>query len=207
MSKKAAIYLRVSTSDQSVESQRGECLRAAGQRGLEPVFFEDVASGAKFSRKSLDEMMSRVRRREFEAVICYKLDRLGRSLPHLAQLVMELDSNKVGLVACSQGIDTTSSNPVARMQMHVLMAVAEFERDMIRERTNAGLAVARSKGVRLGRPKGPASSRKFNQMIACFESDPNRSASSVSRELGVSLTTVCRWKRKWELSNKVYPPA
>jgi DNA invertase Pin-like site-specific DNA recombinase len=133
--KKAAVYLRVSTDEQSVDSQRADCLKAAESRGFEPVIFEDKASGSSFSRKSLDAMMERVRKREFSAVICYKLDRLGRSLPHLAQLVMELDSHDVGLVAASQGIDTSDSNPVARMQLHVLMAVAEFERSMIRERT------------------------------------------------------------------------
>lgn len=184
-----------------MDSQRAECMRAAESRGFDPVVFEDVASGARFSRKALDDMLARMRRREFAAVICYKLDRLGRSLPHLAQLVMELESNGVGLIAASQGIDTTDSNPVARMQMHVLMAVAEFERDMIRERTKAGLAVARSRGVMLGRPKGPSAraQRKQAQLKAILEEDPNTPLSRLAELTGSSVSTVHRWKKEFNL--------
>jgi len=92
-----------------------------------------------------------VRKHHFDAVLVAKLDRLGRSLPHLAQIVAELDANGVALVATSQGIDTTHQNPAGRLQMHVLMAVAEFEREIIRERTKAGLVAAIARGKKLGR--------------------------------------------------------
>src|SRR5262249_35052722 len=86
-------------------------------------------------------------------VAVYKLDRLGRSLQHLTQLIGELETHGTALVACSQGIDTSDSNPAGRLQMHVLAAVAEFERSVIVERINAGLAAARDRGAKLGRPR------------------------------------------------------
>jgi DNA invertase Pin-like site-specific DNA recombinase len=97
-------------------------------------------------------MMTRIRKGGIHAVLVAKLDRLGRSLPHLIQIVAELDSLGVGLIVPSQGIDTSTNNPAGRLQLNVLAAVAEFEREIIRDRTRAGLAVARAKGKRLGRP-------------------------------------------------------
>jgi len=108
-------------------------------------------SGAKFIRPGLDALMAAVRAGKVERVIVFKLDRLGRSLPHLALILDELQRHGVALIATSQGIDTSNSNPVGRLQMNVLMAVAEFEREIIRERVNAGLAAARARGVKLGR--------------------------------------------------------
>ena len=96
--------------------------------------------------------MAAVRLGKVERVIIFKLDRLGRSLPHLALILEELQRYAVALIVASQGIDTSNSNPVGRLQLNVLMAVAEFEREIIRERVNAGLAAAKARGVRLGRP-------------------------------------------------------
>ena len=95
--------------------------------------------------------MLAIRRGKVDVVMCFKLDRLGRSLAHLAQIIGEFAAH-VALVVPSQGVDTSASNPAARLQLNVLCAVAEFEREVIRERVNAGLAVAKAKGVRLGRP-------------------------------------------------------
>src|SRR4026208_2572886 len=97
--------------------------------------------------------MAKVRKDRVDVVGVYKLDRLGRSLQHLAQLISEFERHGTALVATSQGIDTSSSNPAGRLQMHVLAAVAEFERSVIVERINAGLAAARERGVKLGRPR------------------------------------------------------
>ena len=96
--------------------------------------------------------MKLVRRGRVDVIVCYKLDRLGRSLPHLAQIISELDQHNVSIVATSQGIDTNQDSPAGRLQMHVLMAVAEFERSLIVERVRAGQAAARVKGVKFGRP-------------------------------------------------------
>jgi DNA invertase Pin-like site-specific DNA recombinase len=113
----------------------------------------DKASGARFSREGLDALMTDVRQGRVDVLAVYKLDRLGRSLQHLAQLVGEFEAHGTALVATSQGIDTSESNPAGRLQMHVLAAVAEFERSVIRERINAGLAAARERGTTLGRPR------------------------------------------------------
>ena len=85
-------------------------------------------------------------------IVCFKLDRLGRSLPHLAQIVGELTSHRVALVCPSQGIDTSGLNPASQLQLNILMAIAEFERSIIQERVTSGLRAAKAKGVRLGRP-------------------------------------------------------
>ena len=85
-------------------------------------------------------------------MVCYKLDRLGRSLTHLALILDEMTRLGVPLICTSQGIDTSGDNPAGRLQLGVLMAVAEFERDLIKERVNAGLRAAKIRGVKLGRP-------------------------------------------------------
>jgi putative DNA-invertase from lambdoid prophage Rac len=153
MSKRIALYYRVSTDDQTVEPQRLELHDYCNRRGW-PIAAEysDTASGAKFTQSGLDGLMKAVRKRRIDVILCVKLDRLGRSLPHLAQIISELDGNGVALVCSSQSIDTSDENPAGRLIMHVLMAVAQFERSLIQERTRAGLKVARAKGVRLGRP-------------------------------------------------------
>jgi putative DNA-invertase from lambdoid prophage Rac len=150
---KTALYYRVSTGDQTVEPQQQELRNYALSRGWEVTAeFTDVVSGSKSSRVSLDLMMARVRQRHFDAVLVVKMDRLARSLAHFARLVAEFDKYNVALVCPGQGIDTSKSNPAGRLQMHVLAAVAEFERSLIIERTKAGLAAAKSRGMKLGRP-------------------------------------------------------
>jgi DNA invertase Pin-like site-specific DNA recombinase len=96
--------------------------------------------------------MASVRRGKVDIVVCYKLGRLGRSLAHLAAMIAELTAHNVALVVPEQGIDTSSSNSAARLQFNVLCAVAEFEREIIRERVNDGIAAAKARGVRFGRP-------------------------------------------------------
>jgi len=149
---KTATYLRVSTTEQSHEPRRGELLEYCDRRGWKDmVEYADTISGAKFMRTGLDRLMADARRGRIERIVVAKLDRLGRSLPHLAQLVGELHTHRTALIATSQGIDTSRDNPAGRLQMHVLMAVTEFERSLIRERTKAGLNAARARGSKLGR--------------------------------------------------------
>ena len=150
---KTALYYRVSTDDQSVEPQQQELRNYANTRNWTiEAEFTDVISGSKSSRASLDAMMARVRRKEFDAVLVVKMDRLARSLSHFAQIVAEFDKHGVALVCPGQGIDTSKTNPAGRLQMHVLAAVAEFERSLIIERTKAGLAAAKARGTKLGKP-------------------------------------------------------
>src|SRR5215472_7197218 len=153
--KRIAVYGRVSTDAQSHASQLREVRAYVRRRWPKAKVTEylDKASGARFSREGLDAMMTEVRKGRVDVVTVYKLDRLGRSLQHLAQLIGEFETHGTALVATSQGIDTSESNPAGRLQMHVLAAVAEFERSVIRERINAGLAAARERGVTLGRPR------------------------------------------------------
>jgi DNA invertase Pin-like site-specific DNA recombinase len=148
-----AVYVRVSTDHQRTDSQEQELKRYCRQRGWNNLaFFTDRISGAKTSRPELDKLMHRVRGGEVERLVVYKLDRLGRRLTHLALILDELNRLRVPLIASSQGIDTSDDNPAGRLQLGVLMAVAEFERGIIKERVNAGLAAARLRGVQLGRP-------------------------------------------------------
>jgi DNA invertase Pin-like site-specific DNA recombinase len=147
------IYVRVSTNDQSTDSQEHELRAYCERRGWrETQIYSDQISGSKFVRPGLDALMAAVRAGKVSRVVIFKLDRLGRSLPHLALILEELQRHGVALIATSQAIDTSHSNPVGRLQLGVLAAVAEFEREIIRERVNAGLAAARARGVKLGRP-------------------------------------------------------
>ncbi len=149
-----AIYLRVSTPDQKVAMQRTELGRYCKQRGWKNLrFYEDTASGAKATRKELERLMLDARGGRIERILAYKLDRLGRSLPHLALIIGELHRLRVALVCPSQGIDTSDDNPAGALQRNILMAVAEFERSLIQERTRDGLAAAKGRGITLGRPR------------------------------------------------------
>lgn len=147
------MYFRVSTSDQDCSSQRleltGYCQRqdwtAVGE-------WSDVMSGAKAVRPGLESLLERCAAGGIDAIAVVKLDRLGRSVLNVARLVEQLDGLGVALICTSQGIDTRKDNPCGRFQLSMLSAVAAFERDLIRERTKAGLAVAKANGKILGRP-------------------------------------------------------
>ena len=150
---KIALYLRVSTDDQTTDPQKMELQAYAAQRGwIVADTFVDTISGSRSTRLALDKMLAQVRQKRYDAVLVVKLDRLARSLSHFAQLVAEFDKHGVALVCPGQGIDTSKANPAGRLQMHVLAAVAEFERSLIIERTKAGLAAAKARGVKLGKP-------------------------------------------------------
>lgn len=150
---KIAIYTRISTEDQTTDPQRQELREYCERRGWTDVAeFTDRISGAKFTRLGLESLMAAVRRGRVNGVVCAKLDRLGRSVRHLAQLFAEFEAHRVALICPAQGIDTSNESAAARFQMQILSAVAEFERDLIRERTKAGLRAARARGSKLGRP-------------------------------------------------------
>jgi len=150
--KRSAIYARVSTTEQAPENQL-QVLRAfAGARGWAVTEFVDHGvSGAKDRRPALDLMLAAVRTRKVDVVMVVKLDRLARSTRHLVTLVAEFEALKVDLVVLDQAIDTTT--PAGRLLFHMLAAIAEFERDLIRDRVLAGLRRARAEGQHLGRPR------------------------------------------------------
>ena len=149
---RAAIYARVSTLDQHVENQLTELRSYAERRDWTAVEYVDKGvSGARDRRPALDDLLKAARRRRFDVLVCWRLDRLGRNLRHLILLLDELQALGIAFVTLGEGIDT--STPAGRLQLHVLSAIAEFERERVRERVLAGLARARAQGSRLGRPR------------------------------------------------------
>src|SRR5687767_10567983 len=131
---RAGLYARVSTLDQHTENQTDDLRRYAAARGwADPVLYTDKGvSGAKESRPALNDLLRDAKKRKLDIVVCWRLDRLGRSLRHLILLLDELTALGVGFVSLGEGIDT--STPAGRLQLHVLGAIAEFERERIRER-------------------------------------------------------------------------
>lgn len=123
----------------------------AARRGLDAVEFVDVGtSGTARSRPRLDELMAEARRHRFGVVVVWKFDRAARSVAHLADMLSEFQALEISFVSITEAVDT--GTPAGRMLYHVLAAVAEFERDLIRERVSAGLAQAKRDGRRVGRP-------------------------------------------------------
>ena len=157
--KRVAIYLRVSTDKQTTNNQRRELEAVAERSGWQVVkVYEDAGiSGGKGrdQRPGLDAMMKAVNAKEFDMVASWSVDRLGRSLTDLLSILQGLHDKGVGLFLHQQGLDTTTTAGKAMFQM--LGVFAEFERGIIRERVNAGLARARANGVKLGRRRVKAS--------------------------------------------------
>ena len=181
----AGLYGRVSTTDQNTDNQLVPLRAFAGARGWTVIEFTDVASGARERRPGLDELLNAVRSRKVDIVICAKLDRLARSTHHLVTLAKEWEALGVDLIVLDQAIDTTT--PTGRLLFHVLAAIAEFERDLIRERVKAGMDRARAKGVRLGRPTKRVPADKLERLRL-----EGTSIGKITRQLDVSRATVRR---------------
>jgi DNA invertase Pin-like site-specific DNA recombinase len=145
-------YARVSTQDQHLQLQQ-DTLNNAGCIKI----FTDTASGTEAERKGLGEAFNYVR--EGDTLVVWRVDRLGRSLKDLIGRITELHNRNIGFKSLTENIDTTTSG--GKLIFHIFGALAEFERDIIRERTNAGLTAARARGKKGGRPKSPL------QIVAC----------------------------------------
>jgi DNA invertase Pin-like site-specific DNA recombinase len=179
---RAALYGRVSTFDQEPENQLAELRRYVKARGWTSTEYVDRGvSGAKDRRPALDRLLIDARRRRFDVVVVWRLDRLGRNLRHLITLLEELQALGIAFVSLNEGIDATT--PAGKLQMHILGAIAEFERARIAERVKAGLQRAKAQGKRLGRP------RKARPAIVA----PGGSVREAAREWGVSKSTAARW--------------
>ncbi len=149
---RAGLYARVSTAEQTPENQLRTLRAFATARGWEALELVDHGvSGTKDRRPALDAMLAAARTRKIDLVAVTKLDRLARSTHHLITLVKELQALGVDLIVLDQAIDTTT--PSGRLLFHVLAAIAEFERDLIRDRVISGLRRAKAQGKRLGRPR------------------------------------------------------
>ena len=153
MAKKVALYLRVSTLEQDTTNQRRELEAVAERHGWEivTIFEDNGVSGFKTKRPGLDKLMKAVSRREIDMVAAWSVDRLGRSLQGLVDVLTELRAKKVDLYLHVQGVDTSTPSGKAMFQM--LGVFSEFEREMIRERVLSGMARAKSQGKHCGRPK------------------------------------------------------
>jgi DNA invertase Pin-like site-specific DNA recombinase len=184
---KVALYARVSTTDQEPENQLAELRRYAVARGwqVHQEYVDQGVSGTKERRPALDRMTSDARRRRFDVVVCWRLDRLGRNLKHLIAMLDELQSLGVAFVSLAEGIDATT--PAGKLQMHILGAIAEFERGRIVERVKAGIARAKAQGKRLGR-------RPTIVDTVRFEAVAHLSVREAARELGVARSIVHRWR-------------
>ncbi len=193
---RAALYLRVSTTGQTVENQRRELEAAAERHGwtLAHVFKDAGISGAKGrdKRPGLDALLRGVARREFDLVAAWSVDRLGRSLQDLVASLGELQAKGVGLYLHQQGIDTTT--PAGKALFQMLGVFAEFERAMIRERVMAGLARAKAQKIQLGRPRvSPEVEGGIREALG-----NGKGIVSTARELGIGVSTVQRVKRSLE---------
>ena len=195
---KAAIYARVSTFDQEPENQLGELRAYCDARGWTATDFVDRGvSGSKDRRPALDELIAAAKRRKFDVVVCWRLDRLGRNLRHLVVLLDELNAMGVSFVSLNEGIDLMT--PAGRLQLHILASLSEFERSRIQERVRAGLARVRAQGRRLGRKPCAVSDERFAAVATL-------STRQAAQRLGISHTLVARWravnktvgKRSWK---------
>jgi DNA invertase Pin-like site-specific DNA recombinase len=183
---RCAIYARVSTLDQQPENQLAELRRFCEARGWTATEYVDHGvSGSKDSRPALDRLVKDARRRTFDVVVCWKLDRLGRNLKHLIVLLDDLQALGVAFVSLGEGIDATT--PAGKLQMHILGAIAEFERGRIVERVRAGLARAKAQGKRLGR-------RAYAITPAQFATVDHLSLRDAATSLGVSRSVVHRFR-------------
>lgn len=178
-------YARVSTADQSLDLQK-DALNTAGCEHL----FTDTASGAKSERPGLNDALKECRKGD--TLVVWKLDRLGRSLPHLVETVRELVARGVGFKSLQENIDTTTSG--GKLIFHIFASLAEFERDLIRERTNAGLSAARARGRNGGRPKGVSDPNKQKAALA-LQKDTSRSVKEICDILKISRNTYYKYIR------------
>jgi DNA invertase Pin-like site-specific DNA recombinase len=185
--KRAALYARVSTHEQTPENQLAALHSFAGARGWRvSEYIDHGVSGAKERRPALDALLVAARARKVDVVACVKLDRLARSTHHLVTLAKELEALGIDLVVLDQAIDTTT--PSGRLLFHMLAAIAEFERDLIRDRVIAGVRRARAQGRRLGRPREQhVEPDRARALLA-----QGLSLRAVARQLGVHHTAVRR---------------
>ncbi|HBN22800.1 MAG TPA: resolvase [Holosporales bacterium] len=180
-------YARVSTKDQSL-SMQVDALKKANCDQIH----EEVASGAKTERPVLDEIIRNLR--EGDTLVIWKLDRLGRNLAHLIHLTSKLIEKKVGLISLNDPIDTTTAQ--GRLIFGIFASLAEFERELIRERTQAGLNSARMRGRKGGRPKGMSPSAIEKAAIAeALYKNGSISVKKIAEQLGISKTTLYLYLR------------
>lgn len=186
--KRAAIYARVSTSNgQNPEMQLGELRDYCQRRAWEVVgeFVDQGVSGAKEHRPALDRLWADCRKRKVDAVVVYRYDRFARSLRHLVNALEEFRALGIDFISLHEGVDT--STPNGRLVFALFGSIAEFERELIRDRVRSGLAAARARGKRLGRPRLVVDRSRIAALRA-----QGRSWAAISKQLGVGKGTAQR---------------
>jgi DNA invertase Pin-like site-specific DNA recombinase len=183
----AAIYARVSTLDQEPENQLQELRRYVEARGWTAVEYVDRGfSGAKDKRPALDELLKEAKRRRFDAIVVWSLDRLGRSLRHLIAILDDFQALGISFVSLREGLDL--STPAGRLQWQIIGAISEFERSRIAERVRSGMQRARAQGKHVGRP-----SKRVTD--ADFESVAHLSVREAAALLGISKSLVANRRK------------
>jgi DNA invertase Pin-like site-specific DNA recombinase len=191
-------YARVSTNDQTLALQQDALTNAGCER-----IFTDTASGSIADRQGLEEAISQLR--PGDALVVWRLDRLGRSLRHLVETITALHVKGIGFKSLTEQIDTTTSG--GKLIFHIFGALAEFERDIIRERTQAGLAAARARGRQGGRPKLPNTARKVAWAKKLYE-DQQIPVKDICRDLNISRQPcigTCEEDRRSHALGRIVP--
>ena len=186
--KRVVLYARVSTAEQTTENQLQELRSVAERHGWEVIeeFVDNGISGAKASRPAFDRLLQGVVRKDFDLIMCWSVDRLGRSLRHLVDFLGDIHEKNIDLYLHQQGLDTSTASGKALFQM--LGVFAEFERAMIQERVKAGLARAKAQGKRLGRP--PVSARIEYRVRKAREK--GMGIKRIANQVGIGVGTVQR---------------
>ena len=182
---RAFLYARVSTGEQDSGMQLREMVEFSERRGWQSDIFTDSMSGAKERRPGLDQMMALARKRKCDVILVYKFDRFARSLSYLLRSLDEFNALGIAFVSLHDNLDTTT--PAGRLMFQIVGAFAEFEREIIRQRVRSGVAHARAKGIRLGRPRMIADSAKIVALRA-----QGLSLREIGKRTGVSHASVVR---------------
>ena len=185
MAKKVALYCRVSTKEQTTDNQTLDLKRFCEHRDLEIVheYSDQGVSGSLDSRPALNQMLEDARQGKFEILLVWKLDRLGRSLKHLINLLNELHKSNVSFISMQENIDLTS--PTGRLVFQMLGAIGEFELSLIKSRVNAGIRRAREQNIKLGRPK-----KQFDYDLAIQLRRNGLGIKEIANKLGVSVGKI-----------------
>lgn len=180
-------YARVSTDGQNLALQED----ALNKAGCEKLFF-DTISGSKDERPGLTEALSHLRKGD--TLVVWKLDRLGRSIKHLINTVTTLQEQGIGFCSLQEGINTQTSG--GKLVFHIFGALAEFERDLIKERTNAGIQAARARGRIGGRPKALANPRQISMLKTMYNSPEQYTIDEICSHFEISKSTLYRQLKK-----------
>jgi DNA invertase Pin-like site-specific DNA recombinase len=187
---RVALYSRISTHIQTTDGQldelRSYCERRQWTIAVE--YTDEGVSGSKESRPGLNQLLADAKRRRFDAVLVYRYDRFARSLRQLVNALCEFDALGIHFISLHEGIDT--STPNGRLVFGIFGSIAEFERELIRSRVRSGIAAARARGKRIGRPRVLATDSQINELLG-----KGQSMVAIGEKLGISAATVCRRAR------------